>query len=103
MITDGFGTGYAITPDGVRICYDCADKEQVADLLARDRVTVYVSGDGGSITAWSGGRLGRVSWWGDLHPCSRERRYLNVVDIHGQRWHGAGAKGMYCNLRKSKS
>lgn len=98
------GTGYASfpDPDGEHlVCYACADKRQAADLITENRFTGYVSCDGRSLTTWSGGTLGRI-FLGSLHPWSRERRYLSATDIHGQRWHGTGAPGMWCDLRKCK-
>ncbi len=98
------GTGYALytEPGGeCLVCYDCADKRQTAELLTSDRFTGYVSGDGRSLTTWTEGRLGSVSL-GSRHPWSRDRFYLRAYDVHGQAWHGTGAPGMWCNLRKCK-
>lgn len=97
------GTGYACCDDNRHlVCYACADERQRADLAKVDRFTGYVSGDGRRLTTWSGGDLGSVSM-GELHPWSRERRYLRAYDCHGQVWSGTGAPGMWCNLRKCKS
>ncbi len=97
-----FTTGAATLPDGREICYECADKRERADLLTHDKFTAYVSSDGLRLTTWTGGILGRVDF-GAHHPWSRERHYLRAYDCHGQAWHGTGAEGMYCNLRKCKA
>lgn len=97
------GTGYAVCDEGKHlVCYACADKRETADMLTSDRFTAYVSPDGRSITTWTGGKLGTVSF-GGRHPWSRERHYITARDVHGQHWHGTGAQGMYCNLRKCKA
>lgn len=99
---ENFTTGTAHLPDGREICYACADEMQRADLLTSDRFTGYVSSDGKCLTTWTGGRLGSVSI-GHRHPWSRERSYIRAYDLHGQTWHGTGAPGMWCNLRKCKA
>jgi|688.fasta_scaffold30353_18 hypothetical protein len=96
------GTGYACLPDGGLCCYPCTDVRERADLLTRDKVCQYVSGDGKRLTTWTGGDLGRVSL-GERHPWSRERFYVSATDCHGQRWHGTGAPGMWANLKKCKA
>ena len=101
----GCGTGYARCndPDGEHlVCYACTDKRETADLLTHDKFTAYVSSDGCNLTTWTGGKLGTVSF-GERHPWSRERNYLRAYDVHRQSWHGTGAPGMYCNLRRCKA
>jgi hypothetical protein len=99
------GTGYARCndPDGEHlVCYACADKRQTADLITHKKFTAYISGDGHRLTTWTGGNLGRV-FLGERHPWSRERHYLTARDVHGQRWHGTGAPGMWASLTKCKA
>ena len=101
---NGCGTGYArfTDPDGeCLICYACADTRQTADLLTQDKFFGYVSSDSHNLTTWTGGVLGRI-FFGKRHPWSRERYFVSARDVHGQRWHGTGAPGMWCNLRKCK-
>ena len=105
----GCAAGYATTPSGERICYGCADAAQVADLASADArpFTGYMSSDGKTWTTWTGGKLGDVVSVGAVHPWTRrsvfgERRFIRVVDVHGQWWSGTGAPGMYAKLRKVK-
>jgi hypothetical protein len=102
------GSGYAITPENRRICYACADKRQVADLLDRSKpFCAYLSTSGLTITTWTGGKLMTVTretdWriFGSRHSVGS---CVSAVDVHGKRWHGRGAgRGMAINLRPSKS
>ncbi len=99
---DGLGSGYARTADGRTMCYLCADELQRLEMATVDRFTAYVSSDGRTLTTWSGGVLGRCTLAG-RHPWSSERQYLRATDVHGNRWHGTGAPGMYACLRRAKA
>ena len=102
--------GYAVLRDGARICYSCADKRQVADLLDRSRPFCgYVSGDGNRITSWTGGLLMHIT---DSRPCQltrqsfthdrRSYRSFRARDVHGKNWHGRGSAGIVIKLRPCK-
>lgn len=104
-----FTTGTAHTPDGREICYECADKEQRADLLKREPITGYLSGDGELVTTWTGGELARVTW---SAPCPLTRtsythgksyRTINARDVHGNYWTGRGSPGICIRLRPMKA
>lgn len=100
----GPGTGYAYQTDGTTICYACAHEIALAEIATArrgDRYTFYVSTDGKRLTTWPGDDLGRV-YLGNLHPWSRERRYLTFVDRLGREWSGTGAPGMWANIRLNK-
>lgn len=103
----GVGTGYAITPEGDRICYACADERTLADIAAArpgDRAPgLYLSGDGRRITTWSGGTIMTHVRKGGRHNFSPDRFYLTAQDAQGRTWHGTGAEGMYCTLRLTRS
>ena len=93
--------GYDMDKDGETFCYDCRTEQDRASLKANQRVCqYYISGDGKRLINWPGRVLGRVVSWGRLHPWSRERRYLRVVDCHGQVWSGIGEAGGWATLRK---
>lgn len=103
-------SGYAVFTDPGRgevlLCYDCADKRQIADLLDRSKpFGAYLSSDGRTVTTWTGGALGRVTRW---NPCrltrvsythGREYRSIHVVDVHGAHWYGRTSPGIYVTLR----
>ena len=103
----GGGTGYAVLKNRRKICYSCADKRQVADLLDRSRpFTGYLSSDGKRWTTWTGGTLGTVDrltvshtkWYGS------SLSHVHVRDVHGNAWFGRGAgNGMCLTLRPCKS
>ena len=104
---NGCGTGYAVLKNRRKICYACADKRQVVDLLDRSRpFTGYLSSDGARWTTWTGGTLGNVDrltvshtkWYGS------SLSHVHVRDVHGNAWFGRGAgNGMCLTLRPCKS
>jgi hypothetical protein len=99
------GTGYAIKPDGVRVCYPCAAAAERADMIRDGRATLYLAnGDGQPVNpsqrdpaAW---KLG--NWTGHLafalsecqpyrHPFSHSRRggiAFRFRGPDGAEWHG---------------
>lgn len=104
------GTGYAVTPQGELICYDCADVRQREDLKDRSKPFVaYVDSAGKLITTWTGGVLARItqSW-----PCQLTRRSnwhdsksykcIRATDVHGGKWFGRGSAGVAIKLRPCK-
>lgn len=108
--TGSGATGYAILhdPEGAKICYACADTRERDAMLTENRFIAYVSRDWSILTTWTGGKLGTVTRVGSVHPFSRhsfdgERHYISATDVHGQKWRGTGAPGMYARLRKCKA
>lgn len=106
---NGCGTGYAVMPDDRLLCYACADDQQRAEMKDRSRpFSAYVSGDGKTITTWSGGKLADVV---RRVPCKLTRRsYLphygdegyssfRVRDVHGGKWYGRSSPGLCITLR----
>lgn len=102
------GSGYAIMPDGSRICYICADKAQRDSLKNRDKgIAAYLSGD--KITTWAGGELMRVT---HSRSCKLTRqsythdrnlyRSIHAIDCHGGHWSGRGSDGIAIKLRPVK-
>jgi hypothetical protein len=99
------GTGYAIKPDGVRICYPCAATAERADMIREGRGVLYLSNAKGQPVnpsqhdpaAW---HLG--NWTGHLafplsecqpyqHPFSHSRRggiAFRFRGPDGAEWHG---------------
>ncbi len=106
ILTNG-GTGYAVTSDGKKICYSCADKRQIADLKDRSKPFIgYLSSDEKSVTSWTGGKLMTVLY---SVPCRLTRqsythdvrgyRSVRAKDIHGGEWIGRGSAGIAIKLR----
>lgn len=106
----GGGSGYAVTRDGLHICYTCADAQQCEELKDRSKPLVaYVSSDGTKITTWTGGELMRVI---RSVPCKLTRnsythsqkyyRSIRARDIHGGLWYGRGSAGIAITLRPAK-
>jgi len=101
--------GYAVLPDDSRICYACADKRQVAELLDRSKPFVGYVGSGNTITTWTGGKLMTITraW-----PCELTRQSfthsakgytsIHAVDVHGGHWAGRGSEGIAIKLRPVK-
>lgn len=109
--------GYAVLPDGRKICYDCATKRQIEDLKDRSKpfcaYVSLVSKDswlGYKITTWTGGELMRVM---SAKPCKLTRQSfthdrgnfmsIHAVDVHGGHWAGRGSEGIVIKLRPVKS
>jgi hypothetical protein len=108
-IPDGIGTGYAVTMDGEKICYSCADTRQRDGMKTASIIGAYISSDGRSVTTWTGGklatvirsthvRLTRVSF---AHGGSI--RAIRAVDDTGAHWYGRGSPGLAVTLRRAKS
>ena len=102
-------TGTAHMPDGKEICWTCADAAQVEQLRDRSRPFVaYVSGDGKSITTWTGGKLMdvRQSWRIPLTRFSythgKTILHIRAQDVHGGNWFGRGNPGIAITLRPTK-
>ena len=105
------GTGYARTQSDALICYPCADKREIADLIGADRAYGYLSGDGRRFTTWPGGTLGAVIQatrtalpFGRSHSWMHGKGYraVRVRDVHGRIWHGKGSPGVCITLRRIK-
>jgi len=103
------GTGYAVKNDGSKICYPCADAEQLEALKARKPTGAYLSGDGKNITTWTGGILASVTV---SKPCRitgngvfnnpKSYRSIRAKDLHGNLWAGRGSPGVHISLRPVK-
>jgi hypothetical protein len=98
----GGAAGYATTADGRRICYADADAAQRDELRTAARFTAYLSGDGKTVTTWSGGTLGRVT--AQWESKRARKTYVRVTDVHGGTWSGQGPaeSGTYVSLRRVK-
>ncbi|WP_067481769.1 hypothetical protein [Actinomadura hibisca] len=112
-LTDhAFTNGIARTAAGWTSCYRCAYDDQVVDLLVRDTIAGYLSLNAsgppplGSFTTWPGEILGAVTalWTGSWRWSANGRwrmRYVEVRDLHGQRWRGHGSD-QYDGIRLRK-
>lgn len=106
----GGAAGYAVTREGLHICYACADAQQIEEMKDRSKsFGAYVSSDGQRITSWTGGLLMRVtqSWscqltrqsqWHD----SRSYKSIRATDVHGKKWYGRGSAGVCITMRPCK-
>lgn len=106
------GTGYAQPRDSdALICYPCADKSQIADLIGATRAGGYISSDGKRLTTWTGGTLGTVIQktetalpFGRTNSWVHGKHYFQfrIRDVHGQYWHGKSSPGICITLRRLK-
>lgn len=94
--------GYGRDKDGKTFCYDCCEAQDKQAMKTQDKFFAYLSMDGATLVNWPGRKLGTVIRSGAYHPCSRERYYITVRDVHGQMWHGTGAPGEWASLQKNK-
>lgn len=104
-------TGYACHQSGALICYPCADKSQIADLIGATRAGGYISSDGKRLTTWTGGTLGTVIQktetalpFGRTYSWVHGKHYFQfrIRDVHGQYWHGKSSPGLCITLRRIK-
>jgi streptogramin lyase len=106
--------GYAVTSDGSKICYACAD---VVERLAvhrsapGDRTMAYLSivtehptRQVRRLTTWTGGTLARVVSMRETRSgFGRSRYYGRAVDADGRVWSfNSSGPGMYARLRLTK-
>lgn len=95
-------------PADSTICYSCADACQIRELDdGRNDIYAYVSGDGESVTTWTGGELMHITWMSGsdqrVTPTGGryERFYVDAVDVWGQHWRGVGSgRGMSIRMRR---
>lgn len=106
-----YGTGYAVDGAGRTLCYACADDRHRAELLTEHETGGYLSGDGKTITTWTGGVLMHVTSTKTARVGFRDvtgrrpiRYYLQATDVHGaHHWTGTGAgPEMYVRMRRAK-
>lgn len=113
--TSGIGApGFAEkTGTGDTMCYPCADAHERAVMRIAQRVVAYISGDGSTVTTWTGGTLATVD------PADRrqrgQRQYTpsggswtrhvwHATDPHGGRWYGVNdGPGMAVRLRRVRA
>lgn len=106
VVVEGMASGYAVDQDDRTMCYGCADSAEAARMATADRFDAYVSGDGRTITTWSGGVLARVTSmteWQGRTPSGGRYDMAHVVarDADGATWSGRGpGAGMYVRLRR---
>lgn len=103
---DGCGTGYAVTADGKKICYPCADSAMAAKLTTDNVVGVYIAGNEQSVTTWSGGVLMRIVKHGSHRNGwhASEVHYWGALDADKRYWYGRnGGPGMYVTMKKAKA
>lgn len=95
-------------PTDSTVCYPCADSIQRRELIdGRNQIGGYLSGDGHTITTWTGGDLMRVTWLSGpdrrVTPTGGqyERWYIDARDIWGQLWRGIGSgHNMFVRMRR---
>lgn len=98
--------GYATTEAGLKICYECAARHEIAAFAKARKYTAYLSGDGAKVTTWTGAMLATVI---STHPTKRRSadggflQSIKAKDSNGALWVGLTAPGMCVNLRRMKS
>ena len=93
--------GTAHTSDGEEICYKCANKRELADMLKGKKYTGYLDGD--KVTTWPGGLLGKVWSKKDTYRFGNKMVYFQFHAPDGSSWWGLGmGDGMYANLYRYK-
>jgi len=100
-------SGYATERDtGRKVCEACAEDRERAAFAASERYGAYLSGDGCSITTWTGAQLARVTYEGTARTgfYDSEITYLRAVSDDGRVWYGKnGGRGMCVTLRLSRT
>jgi hypothetical protein len=83
------GTGYGITPNGDKVCYECCAKQDMAYMESHDKITLYHScREKEEVINWPGTlRFPAFSFEGK-HNWGLPRYDVYFVDHTGQRWHG---------------
>lgn len=102
--------GYAVRPNGQRICYGCAEARDKANLLTETRYGAYlhkVRGAEHTLTGWPGWTLARVTalWETQIGGFMGRQTIwrFKAVDVHGQHWYGTSpGPGMYARMHKAK-
>lgn len=104
---NGWGpTGYARTPANFTMCYPCADVHDRAAMANANEHFGYLSGDGKSITTWTGGHLARVTQHGKarLGFHGSMIHAIRAVAPDGSQWYGRnGGEGMHIKIKRAKS
>lgn len=98
----GCSTGYGTDPLGVRRCFACCNRRELAEFLKADTYVAYVTGD--KVTTWPGGELARVTWRKRARVgFCRDGLYINAIAADGSRWYGRNAgDGMCIKLRRTR-
>ena len=102
---------YGADKEGRKHCPDCCAASDAEAMRTEPRFTGYLASTSGNarvglaFTTWHGRVLGTVVHVGASVPGTKhgpfgERHYVRVRDRYGADWHGTGAPGMYCNLRR---
>jgi hypothetical protein len=102
--------GYALLdPDAGRgtgrVCYSCADSIALEDAERLEAFTLYLSGDGRTLTTWTGGPIARVTGSSETAAgfCGR-RIYFRARTRTGRKLHGSTpGRGMFARVRAAKS
>lgn len=86
----GYGpSGYARTPEGLCICYRCAEGAEREDMKTADRFVVYVATQGNAVTSWTGAPLGHIlKRWRSGSLNGYPLIHYQIRDLYGADWHG---------------
>lgn len=97
------GTGYGVTPDGYTLCYQCGYEDTLAAMRWETTLFAYQASNG-MVTDWPGHHLGKITAQRVVTGGVASRLKVEMIDLHGQRWHGTGPtdSGTYLRLRKAK-
>ena len=95
-------------------CLTASELDYIANASRGDVLCAYLSGDGRTVTMWTGEVLMSKVQRGADHPFSEshfnsmsgrrgaDRFYVSAWDSSGHKWHGVAGLGMYTNLRRCK-
>lgn len=113
---EGRCSRYLVRRTGEKICPDCAEKEDRTRIKdpSVSRIFGYLKSEPGNAHPRSifqgvhGRDLGTVVWVGKEVPGTRSgpygvRHHIRVRMFDGSLWHGTGAPGMWCPLRRTRS
>ena len=88
-----FTTGYGVTPDNRRICYECCAGRERQSMLDTGKATLYLVGPDGYgmayVTDWPGRLSFRaLNYHKGHHNIARVRYDVDFIGPDGYWWHG---------------
>lgn len=108
-VSSGAGTGYAVSPDGRKVCYRCATRWTRWSATREQDMWLYLSQDREQVTTWSGGLVMRVVTVHEInHPWKHGRNgggymaFTAFLPDDESLWYGRGSPGMAVHVKRSK-
>jgi hypothetical protein len=97
-----FVTGYATTPDGKQLCYECAANELRKDMISSGKSFLYMSSKGTTVTTWVGQEIAKIVITNKSKGNFGDDRFYFRFRFNGDVWSGMGRPSMYCRVRRTK-